>query len=79
MSSTTFFTLSQRVKEHMLLRYCIKNLSIGVAWGALFNLFWIFEYVTAWQFSGPLNADWANVEKVAMGILNFESKICRKV
>ena len=29
--STTFLTLSQTVKVHLWLRYCIKNLSIGVA------------------------------------------------
>ena len=30
-SSTTFLTLSQRIKAHLLLMYCIKNLSIGVS------------------------------------------------
>ena len=40
MPSTTFLTLSQRVKVHLLLRYCTKNLSIGVSYGALLNLFW---------------------------------------
>ena len=30
-SSTTFLTLSQRIKAHLLLMYFIKNLSIGVA------------------------------------------------
>ena len=29
--STTFLTLSQRIKAHLLLMYCIKNLSIGVS------------------------------------------------
>ena len=36
------------------------NLSIGVSWGALLNIFWIFEYVT----SGPLGADFPDVKKV---------------
>ena len=27
----TFLTLSQRIKAHLLLMYCIKNLSIGVS------------------------------------------------
>ena len=45
--------------------YCIKNLSIGVSWGALLNLFWIFEYVTSEPFAGPLSADWRDVEKFA--------------
>ena len=69
-------------KVHLLLRYCIKNLSIGVSKGALLNLFWIFEYVTSEPFAGTLSADWQNVEKIAelvMGILNFESKIYTKV
>ena len=30
-SSTTFLTLSWRIKAHLLLMYCIKNLSIGVS------------------------------------------------
>ena len=50
---------------HLLLMYCIKNLSIGVSWGALLNLFWIFEYVTSEPFAGPLSADWQDVKKVA--------------
>ena len=56
-SSTTFLTLSRRIKAHLLLMYCIKNLSIGVSQGALLNLFWIFEYVTAGPFGGLLSAD----------------------
>ena len=55
--TTTFLTLSQRVKAYLLLRYCIKNLSIGVVLGAVHNLFWIFEYVTAGPFAGPFSAD----------------------
>ena len=30
-SSTTFLTLSRRIKVHLLLMYCIKNQSIGVS------------------------------------------------
>ena len=30
-SSTTFLTLSRRIKAHLLLMYCIKNMSIGVS------------------------------------------------
>ena len=60
-----FLTLSQRIKAHLLLMYCIKNLSIDVSWDALLNLFWIFEYVTCEPFAGPLSADWQDVEKVA--------------
>ena len=83
-SSTTFLTLSRMVKGHLLLRYCIKNLSIGVAKGALLNLFWIFEYVTSELFAGPLSVNFTDVQKVrqqfsAICILNFESKIYRKV
>ena len=42
---------------HLLSRYCIKNLSIGVSYGTLLNLFWIFEYLTSGLFAGPLSAD----------------------
>ena len=64
--------------------YCIKNQSRGVSQGTLLNLFWIFEYITAGLFAGPLNANCPDVNKfpkisVAMGILNFEPKCCRKV
>ena len=69
---------------HLLLRYYIKNLSIGVAQGALLNLFWIFEYVTSGPFAGPLSANFTDVKKVqqrllAICILNFESKTSIKV
>ena len=50
---------------HLLLMYCIKNLSIGVSYGALLNLFWIFEYVTIGPFAGPLSADCQDVKKIA--------------
>ena len=77
-------TLSQRVKVHLLLRYCIKNLSIGVSYGALLNLFWIFEYVTAGPFAGPLGANFPDVKKVqqrfsATCILNFVPKTSIKL
>ena len=83
-SSTTFLTLSQRVKVHLLLRYCIKNLSIGVAKGAMLNLFWIFEYVTSGPFAGPLSVNFTHVKKVqrrfsAICILNFDPKTSIKV
>ena len=69
---------------HLLLRYCIKNLSIGVAYGTLLNLFWIFEYVTSELFVGPLSANFPDVKKVqrrfsAICILNFCPKISIKV
>ena len=62
--STTFLTLSQRIKAHLLLMYCIKNQSIGLSWGALLNLFWIFEYVTSELFARPLSADFTDVNKL---------------
>ena len=49
---------------YLLLRYCMKKQSIGVAQGALLNLFWI------------LKKCWISV---ALGILNFDSKICTNV
>ena len=77
-------TLSQRIKAHLLLMYCIKNLSIGVSLGALLNLFWIFECVTVGPFAGPLSVDFTHVKKIeprfsAICILNFDPKIGRKV
>ena len=63
--STTFLTLSHRIKAHLLLMYCIKNQSIGVSQGALLNLFWIFEYVTSGPFGGPLSDIFPDVEKLA--------------
>ena len=73
-----FLTLSQRVKVHLLLRYCIKNLSIGVSLGALLNLFRIYEYVTSEPFAGPLSVNFTDVQKVrrfsAICILNFNPK-----
>ena len=48
---------------HLLLRYCIKNQSIGVAYGDLVNLFWIFEYVTGGPLAGLLSADFTDVKK----------------
>ena len=53
---------------HLLLMYCIKNLSIGVSQGALLNLFWIFEYVSVGPFAGPLSADFPDVKKL-IGLL----------
>ena len=49
---------------HLLLRYCIKNLFIGVAEGALLNLFWIFEYVSSEPFAGPLSANFLRCRKI---------------
>ena len=69
---------------HLLLMYCIKNLSIDVSYGALLNLFWIFEYVTTGPFGGPLSVDFTHVQKVrqrfsAICILIFKSKTSIKV
>ena len=65
-SSTTFLTLLQRVKAHLLLRYCTKNMSIGVASkGTLLNLFCIFVYVTSELFAGPLSANFPDVKKLS--------------
>ena len=63
-SSTTFLVHSQGVKAHLLLRLSIKNLSIGGAWIALLNLFWIFGHINVSPFGGPLSADCPDVEKV---------------
>ena len=64
--------------------YCTKNLSIGVSYGGLLNLFWIFEYVTTGPFGGPLSVNFTHVQKVrqqflAICILIFKSKTSIKV
>ena len=59
-----FLTYLKGVKGHLLLRLSIKNLSIGGAYGALLNLFWIFDYMTVGSFGGLLSADCPDVEKV---------------
>ena len=64
--------------------YWIKNQSIGVSEGALLNVFWIFEYVTAGLFGGPLSVNFTHVQKVrqqfsAICILIFKSKTSIKV
>ena len=83
-SSTTYLTLSRWIKVHLLLMYCIKNLSIGVSQGGLLNLFCIFEYVTTGPFGGPLSVDFTDVKKIhlrflAICILTFEAKTSIKV
>ena len=45
------------------MKYCTKSQSIGVALGALFNLFWIFEYITTGSFGKPLSANFPDVEE----------------
>ena len=50
----------------------------------MLNLFWIFEYVTAGPFGGPLSVDFTDVQKVhlrfsATCILTFKSKTSIKV
>ena len=60
-----FFDTSGRIKVHLLVMYCIKNLSIGLSYGALLNLIWIFKYVTSGPFSWPLSADFPDVKKLA--------------
>ena len=60
---------------HLLLRYCTKNLSIGVSYGALLNQFWNFEYVTSEPFAGLLSANFTHVQKSStkiFGHLYFE-------
>ena len=63
--------------------YCIKNLYIGVSWGALLNLFWIFEYLTWGPFAGLLSDVFPDVEKLAGfcsdGYFEFDLKIGRRV
>ena len=64
--------------------YCIKNLSIGVSYGALHNLIWIFEYVNSGPFPGRLSVNFPDVQKVqqrflAICILNFNPKTSIKV
>ena len=69
-----FWLFSQRIKAHLLLMYCIKNLSIGVSWGGFLSM----------SLVGHLLGQLVRCQKscqisVVMGILIFESKFCRKV
>ena len=45
----------------------------------MLNLFWIFEYVTAGPFAGPLSVNLPDLKSsaisVVLGILNFDPKI----
>ena len=57
-----FETFIKGYKVYFLLKYCIRNLSLGVA---LLNLFWILEYVTSKLFVGTLSADCPDIKKVS--------------
>ena len=57
--SITFLTHSCRVKAYLFLRYCRKNQSTDVAWGALHDLLWIFEYITTGLFAGLISIGYA--------------------
>ena len=41
------------LKGYLGFTHLTKNQSIGVAWGVLHTLMWIFEYVTDWPFAKP--------------------------
>ena len=49
-----FSAHSQWIKGYSGFRFDQESVhSIGVAWGVLHTLVWIFEYVTNWLFAGP--------------------------
>ena len=57
---------------------------MGVVWGALTDLFWIFEYITTGLFAVPLSTDCPDVKKIqqrllAICILDYGSSIDKKV
>ena len=45
------------VKVYLALTYLIKNQSIGVAQGALHDVFWSLDYLIAGPFYGSFSAD----------------------
>ena len=70
--STTFLTLSKRIKAHLLWRLCINNCSIGGAYVSLLNLFSIFDHITTGPFSEPLSGHCPDVKKLA-GVFSYGS------
>ena len=52
-----FSTHLQQLKGYSGFTDLIKNLSIGVEYGVLDTLVWIFEYVTDWPFARPKGAN----------------------
>ena len=52
-----FLAHLRRLKGYSAFTDFIKNQSIGVSWGVLDILVWIFEYLTDWPFAGPLSVD----------------------
>ena len=53
----------QQLKGFLGFTELIKKMSIGVAYGVLHTLVWIFKYVTNWQFAGPKGANFWDVKK----------------
>ena len=63
MQTVHFSTHLQQLKEYSGFTDLIKNLSIGVEYGVLHTLVWIFEYVTDWPFARPKGANFQDVKK----------------
>ena len=57
MLNVPFSTHLRQIKGHSGFTDLIKNLSIGVEYGVLHTLVWIFKYVTDWPFAGPKGAN----------------------
>ena len=57
MQNVRFSTHLPQLKGYSGFTDLIKNLSIGVEYGVLHTLVWIFEYVTDWPFAGPNGAN----------------------
>ena len=55
--SSGFLTHLWQLRGYSAFTDLVKNQSIGVDWGTLDTLGWIFEYVTDWPFPGVLSAD----------------------
>ena len=58
-----FSTNLRQLKGYLGFTDLIKNLSIGVEYGVLLTLVWIFEYVTDWPFARPKGANFRDVKK----------------
>ena len=63
MQNVRFSTHLQQLKGYSGFTDLFKNLSIGVEYGVLHTLVWIFEYVTDWPFAGPEDANFRDVKK----------------
>ena len=82
-----FSTHLRKLRGYSALTNFINHQSIGAPQGPLHTLVCIFEYVTDWPFRRPLSVNFLRFldvskscsEPGALGIRNFDPKICMRV